>query len=63
MERGFPDAACVVTLVDPLVHKAEIVTLEGKSYRLKQAKEREARKAAERAARKAQRAAAEAQPD
>jgi len=59
----FPNAACVVTLVDRLVHKAEITTLEGKSYRLKEAEERAARKAAERAVRKAQRAAADAQPD
>jgi DNA replication protein DnaC len=59
----FPNAACVVTLVDRLVHKAEITTLDGKSYRLKEAEERAARKAAERAARKAQRAAAEAAPD
>jgi DNA replication protein DnaC len=59
----FPNATCVVTLVDRLLHKAEIVELDGKSYRLKEAEERAARKAAERAARKAQRAAAEAQPD
>jgi DNA replication protein DnaC len=59
----FPNAACVVTLVDRLLHKAEIVELDGKSYRLKEAEERAARKAAERAVRKAQRAAAEAQPD
>jgi DNA replication protein DnaC len=31
----FPNAACVVTLVDRLVHRAEIVALEGKSYRLR----------------------------
>jgi DNA replication protein DnaC len=59
----FPNATCVVTLVDRLLHKAEIVELDGKSYRLKEAEERNVRKAAERAARKAQRAAAEAQPD
>lgn len=53
----FPNAACVVTLIDRLLHKAEIVKLEGKSYRLKEAEERSARKAAERAARKAQRTA------
>ncbi len=53
----FPNAACVVTLIDLLMHKAEIVLLEGKSYRLKEAEERAARKAAERAARKAQRTA------
>jgi DNA replication protein DnaC len=56
----FPNAACVVTLIDRLVHRAEIAVLEGKSYRLKEAEERTARKAAERAARKAQRAAAAA---
>ena len=51
----FPNAACVVTLVDRLVHRAEIVALEGKSYRLKEAQERTARKAKSRspAARKA----------
>ena len=41
----FPNAACVVTLVDRLVHRAEIVTLAGKSYRLKEAEERSASKA------------------
>jgi DNA replication protein DnaC len=41
----FPNAGCVVTLVDRLVHRAEIVNLEGKSYRLKEAKERAERKA------------------
>ncbi len=38
------NAACVVTLVDRLIHKAEIVQVEGESYRLKEAKERAARK-------------------
>ena len=41
----FPNAACVVTLIDRLVHRAEIVVLEGKSYRLKETEERAARKA------------------
>ena len=41
----FPNAACVVALIDRLLHRAEIVALEGKSYRLKEAKERAARKA------------------
>ncbi len=36
----FPNATCVVTLVDRLVHRAEIVDLQGPSYRLKEAKER-----------------------
>lgn len=37
----FPNAACVVTLVDQLIHKAEIVVIEGDSYRQKEAKERQ----------------------
>lgn len=36
----FPNAACVVTLVDRLMHKADIVQIDGESYRLKEAKER-----------------------
>ena len=39
------NATCVGTLVDRLLHRAEIVALEGKSYRLKEAQERTARKA------------------
>ena len=41
----FPNAACVVALVDRLLHRAEIVSLDGKSYRFKEAQERAARKA------------------
>jgi DNA replication protein DnaC len=41
----FPNASCVVTLVDRLVHRSEIVQMEGQSYRLKEAKDRAARKA------------------
>ncbi|MCI0658654.1 MAG: ATP-binding protein, partial [Acidobacteria bacterium] len=33
-----PSATCVVTLVDRLVHHAEIVAIDGDSYRLKEAK-------------------------
>lgn len=44
----FPNATCVVTLVDRLTHCAEIVPIEGESYRLKEAKERAERKAAAR---------------
>lgn len=40
----FPNAACVVTLVDRLLHTAEIIQIDGESYRLKEAKERAARK-------------------
>jgi DNA replication protein DnaC len=42
----FPHAACVVTLVDRLTHRAEVLRIEGKSYRLKDAEDiAEARKA------------------
>jgi DNA replication protein DnaC len=44
----FPNAACVVALIDRLLHRAEIVTLEGKSYRFKEAQERAARKSSSR---------------
>lgn len=36
----FPHAACVVTLVDRFMHRAEVVTIEGESFRLREAKER-----------------------
>ncbi|RYZ01065.1 MAG: transposase, partial [Myxococcales bacterium] len=35
----FPHAACVVTLVDRLVHRAEVIDIDADSYRLKEAKE------------------------
>jgi len=35
----FPHAACVVTLVDRLAHRAEVIEIEADSYRLKEAKE------------------------
>ena len=41
----FPNAGCVVTLVDRLLHRVEIVALEGKSFRFKEAQERAAQKA------------------
>ena len=44
----FPNAGCVVTLVDRLIHRAEVVTLEAESYRLREAKERAERRAGER---------------
>src|ERR1019366_5926097 len=52
----FPNAGCVVTLVDRLMHKAEILTLAGKSYRLKEAQERAARNAKSRADKKLKKA-------
>jgi len=48
----FEGSACVVSLVDRLVHKAEIVQIEGESYRLKEARERTAAKAKQRKRRK-----------
>lgn len=40
----FPNAACVVALIDRLVHHAEIVPIQGSSYRHKEAQERAANK-------------------
>jgi len=37
----FPNAACVVALVDRLIHRAEIIRIDADSWRLKEAKERE----------------------
>lgn len=48
----FPSAGCLVTLIDRLVHRAEIVAIEGESYRLKEAQERTAKKTAARATRR-----------
>ena len=48
----FPNAACVVSLIDRLVHRCEIVALDGQSYRLKEAKRRAEAKAAHRSANK-----------
>ena len=36
----FPNATCVVPLVDRLVHHCEIVQIDGESYRLKEARDR-----------------------
>jgi DNA replication protein DnaC len=44
----FPNAACVVSLVDRLVHNAEIIAIEGDSYRLKEAMERREQRAQKR---------------
>ena len=45
----FPSASCVVTLIDRLVHRSEVISINAESYRLKEAKERAGRKARERA--------------
>jgi DNA replication protein DnaC len=49
----FPNAACVVSLVDRLVHRAEVVVIEGESYRVKEARERAEELAQKRTAAKA----------
>ncbi|MCC6624432.1 MAG: ATP-binding protein [Deltaproteobacteria bacterium] len=36
----FPNATCVVPLVDRLVHKSDIIEIDGDSYRLKEAQSR-----------------------
>ena len=46
----FPNAACVVSLIDRLMHRAEVVRIDGESYRAKEAEEREAQRKAERTA-------------
>lgn len=51
----FPNASSVVTIIDRLIHKAEIITIEADSYRLKEAKERAAAKATARKQRSATR--------
>lgn len=42
----FPNAACVVSLIDRLVHHSEIIAIEGQSYRMKEAQEQAAKRRA-----------------
>jgi len=49
----FPNSSCVTALVDRLVHRAEIVKIDGDSFRAKEARERNARRAAQRKAKTA----------
>jgi DNA replication protein DnaC len=44
----FPNSSSVTALIDRLVHKAEIIQIEGESYRAKEAKERAEEKARQR---------------
>jgi DNA replication protein DnaC len=44
----FPNAACVVSMVDRLIHNAEVVAIDGQSYRLKEATERSEQRAVQR---------------
>lgn len=48
----FPNAACVVSMVDRLMHNAEIVAIEGESYRVKEARERAEQRTKQRRAEK-----------
>jgi DNA replication protein DnaC len=49
----FPHAACVVTLVDRLIHRAEVIEVSADSYRLKEAKDLSAARSAKRRTTKA----------
>lgn len=42
----FPNATCIVSLVDRLIHRSEIINIEGDSYRLKEATEASANRRA-----------------
>jgi DNA replication protein DnaC len=44
----FPSATCVVSLIDRLVHRSEIINVDGDSYRLKEAMEASAKRKASR---------------
>ncbi|HLB58453.1 MAG TPA: IS21-like element helper ATPase IstB, partial [Gammaproteobacteria bacterium] len=48
----FPNAACVVSLIDRLVHHSEIVGIEADSFRFKEAKEKSAKRRESRSKRK-----------
>lgn len=48
----FPNAACVVTLVDRLLHRCECIDIDAESYRFKEAQERQATRTKARATRR-----------
>jgi len=58
----FPSAACVVSLVDRLMNRADVVRIEGESYRQKEAEERAAQRAAARTAAASTKATAKRKP-
>ena len=43
----FPNAACVVSIIDRLVHHSEVIVLDGESYRAREARQRANNKAKE----------------
>lgn len=45
----FPNATCVVTIVDRLVHRSEVVSIDASSFRLKESKQEAKRRARNRA--------------
>ena len=36
----FPNATCATALIDRVIHHADVIAIEGESYRLREAKER-----------------------
>lgn len=48
----FPNAACVVTLVDRLMHHCNLIEIDAQSYRLKEATERASARVKQRASRR-----------
>src|ERR1700733_6192634 len=44
----FPNATCVVSLIDRLVHRSEIINIDAESFRLKEAMEESAKRKASR---------------
>ncbi len=48
----FPNASCVVSMVDRITHHAEIIPIDGESYRIKEAREAAKEKALRRKAKK-----------
>ena len=40
----FPNAACAVALIDRLTHHAEIISIDGESYRKREAEQTQKRK-------------------
>jgi DNA replication protein DnaC len=48
----FPNASCVVSLIDRLLHRSEVIAIDAESYRLKEATERAAHKARRRGRKK-----------
>lgn len=48
----FPNAACVVSLIDRIIHHAEILAIDGESFRAREARERAEQRAAQKKGRR-----------